>query len=262
MRPESAEIVTVMQKDTVAIVTLNFPERRNAFSLRMREALYAALYRLMHHEPAVRALVLAGAACTFCAGGDITEMQERTALQFRERTNLPLDIFRLMVAGPKPVVAAVEGNAYGAGLSLAAASDYVVAAADARFGCAFLKVGLLPDTGLFWSLAQRIGAARASDMMMRARELSGEAAAQIGLVNRITAKGNALEGALEVARRYAALPPMGQALLKAALATGAGTLEDALRSETDLQPLLRRSNEHLEAVAAFMEKRMPVFNGA
>lgn len=121
---DAAEIVQVRQDGAIAIVTLNYPQRRNAFSLKMRETLYARLYRLMHQEETCRAIVLTGAGNTFCAGGDISEMQTRKVLEYRQRNELPLGIFRLMVGGPKAIVAAVEGFAFGAGLSLAAACDH------------------------------------------------------------------------------------------------------------------------------------------
>ena len=99
--------VLVEHDGDVAIVTLSYPQRRNAFSLKIRQALYDTLYRLMHHDATCRAIVLTGHGQVFCAGGDISEMKERTVLEYRERNLLPLNIFRLMVEGPKAVVAAV-----------------------------------------------------------------------------------------------------------------------------------------------------------
>lgn len=255
------DIVQVQMEGNIAIVTLNYPKRRNAFSLSMRETLYQRLHNLMHHDAGCRAIVLTGADGAFCAGGDISEMAQRTVLDYRERNQLPLDVFTLMVRGPKPVVAAVEGVAMGAGLSLAAASDYVVVSSAARFASAFVKVGLLPDTGLYWSLAQRVGGARARELMLSAREFSGAEAFEMGFANQVAEPGQALAAALAVAREYAAMAPLALAHLKAALADGIRTLEDAIETEVNLQPLMRRSRDHQEAVAAFMEKRSPAFVG-
>lgn len=256
---EASQIVQVQHDGPISIVTLNYPERRNAFSLKMRETLYERLHHLMHYEDGCRAIVLTGASNAFCAGGDISEMQPRKVLEYRERNQLPLAIFELMVAGPKAVVAAVEGFAFGAGLSLAAACDMVVSSSAARYASAFVKVGLMPDTGLYWSLAQRVGGGRARELMLSAREFDGAEALQIGFANRLVEPGQALAAALEIANQYAALPAVATAHLKAALATGVRTLDQAIETEVDLQPILRRSREHREAVSAFMEKRKPVF---
>lgn len=260
--PERAdEIVRVERDGEVAIVSLNYPQRRNAFSLKMRETLYEVLYRLMHHDSDCRAIVLTGTNGVFCAGGDISEMKERTVMEYRERNLLPLNIFRLLVEGPKAVVAAVEGFAMGAGVSLAAASDYVVTASDTRYACAFVKVGLLPDTGLFWSLAQRVGGGKARELMLTADEFNGEDALRIGFANQVTVPGESLPAAIEVARQYARMPPVAVAHLKSALAGGIGSLDEAIETEVNLQPILRRSQDHQEAATAFLEKRPAVFVG-
>lgn len=254
------DIVQISRDGAVAIVTLNYPKRRNAFSLKMRQDLLQSLSHLMHHDDC-RAIVLTGADGTFCAGGDISEMKTRTVLEYRERNQLPLDIFKLMVEGPKAIVAAVEGVAMGAGVSLAAASDYVVCAANARFACAFVKVGLMPDTGLFWSLGQRVGAGKARELMLTAREFNGEEAADIGFANQQVEPGQVLAAALTIAQRYAQMPPLAMAHLKAALASGIDSLDEAIETEVNLQPILRRSQDHLEATKAFMDKRPAVFVG-
>ncbi|MGP3791542.1 enoyl-CoA hydratase/isomerase family protein [Pseudomonas sp. B392_1p] len=260
--PESAdEIVRVEHDGEVAIVTLNYPQRRNAFSLKMRETLFEVLYRLMYQDATCRAIVLTGAGGVFCAGGDISEMKDRTVLDFRERNLLPLNIFKLMAEGPKAVVAAVEGFAMGAGVSLSAVSDYVVSASNTRYACAFIKVGLLPDTGLFWSLAQRVGAGKARELVLSADEFNGEEALRIGFANQLAAPGEALPAAIEVAREYARMPPLAVAHLRAALAGGIESLDEAIETEVNLQPILRRSQDHQEAAKAFMEKRPAVFVG-
>lgn len=245
----------------VAIVTLSNPQRRNAFGLAMREGLLDAIEGLMFHHADCRAIVLTGAGGAFCAGGDISEMKARTSADLRERNRLPLKIFELLADGPKPVIAAVEGAAMGAGLALAAVADEVVASAAARFCAAFVRVGLLPDTGLYWSLAQRVGAGRARELMLTAREFDGDEALRMGLADEVTQPQAALAAACVRARRYIAMPPLAVAMTRSCLARGADTLEQAIESELNLQPLMRRSLDHQEAVAAFAGKRPASFVG-
>ena len=255
------ETVLVSREGAVAILSLNNPKRRNAFSLKMREELHQKLYQLAYLDNSCRAMILNGASQVFCAGGDISEMKPRTVLEFRERNLLPLEVFKILASGPKPIVAAVEGLAMGAGVSLSAACDYVVSSSTARFACSFIKVGLLPDCGLYWSLAQRVGAGAARELMMTGREFDGEEALRLGFANEITSPGQTLDAAMVIAQRYAALPPLALTHLKAALSSGCETLDKAIETEVNLQPLLRRSEDHREAAAAFMEKRKPVFVG-
>ena len=136
----------------------------NAFSLAMRTADVGAAARTRVRRRACRAIVLTGAGGNLCAGGDITEMEQRPVLQGRMRMELAVRIFRLLVTGPKPFICAVEGNAAGCGVSFAAASDYCVAASDAKFKIAFIKVGLIPDVGGLWSIPRRIGHRKAMEL--------------------------------------------------------------------------------------------------
>lgn len=258
---ELHESVLLERDGAVGILTLNNPSRRNAFALSVRQGLLARLKTVMATADPCRAVVLTGADNCFCSGGDISEMKQRTPLEFRERNELVVEIFQLMVSGPKPLVAAVEGFAMGAGLSLAAACDYVVTADNARYACAFVRVGLLPDTGLFWSLSQKVGAGRARTLILTGTEFDGRQAHGWGLANKLVEPGRTREAAIEIARRLAAMPPTALALTKAALADGCATLERAWESEINLQPILRRSADHREAVKAFLEKRKPVFTG-
>ena len=258
-----AEIVQVRREGEVAIVTMNCPSRRNAFSMKMRVALIDAFQRLVHEDAATKAIVLTGAGGHFCAGGDLSEMNAATPtlLELRERIAVTVRLFKLIYAGTKPVVAAVEGTCFGAGLSLAAACDVAVSSSTAKYCCAFVKVGLLPDTGLLWTLPQKIGGGKARELMLKANVIDAAEALRIGLVNQTTEPGRALDAAIELAARFASFPPVTLALLKASLVTAGNSIEDAWRLEMDLNPLTRQTDDHTEAVAAFMEKRKPVFNG-
>ena len=258
---DAAPLIEVSREGPVAIVTLNNPRRRNAMGRHMRQLLRDTMHHLMVDDAESRAIVLTGAGEHFCAGADISEMTKRTILQSREILAESCTVVRAMLAGPKPIVAAVEGVAFGAGLSLAVATDYVVAASNARFCAAFLRVGLIPDTGILWTLPKRIGMARAREMLSLATEIDGNRAAEINLANEVVEPGAARASAIEVALGLAALPPLGVALLKESLTNAATTMEGALRAEIDYQPILRRSKDHQAACKAFMEKTQPVFTG-
>jgi enoyl-CoA hydratase/carnithine racemase len=252
--------VIVHREPPLAVLTLSNPGKRNAFSGAMREALWVRLLELSS-DAEVRALVITGAGGHFCAGGDISEMRDRTYLEGRERFTFLGRIVRLMAEGPKPIVAAVEGNCVGAGLSMAALADIVIAARGAHFGAAFIKIGLIPDMGGLWSVQQRVGRAKAREMFSLGRLYGGEAALSMGLANELVDDGRALERAREVALEYAALPPAALAALRATLASGSDTLADCQRSEVDQQSALMTTADHREAVAAFLAKRKPVFVG-
>jgi len=259
------ELVTVERGDAeagadVAIVTLNMPAKRNALSLDLREALFRALETLTA-DATCRAIVLTGAGGTFCAGGDLSSMPEGDPLGARTRMRGLHRTVRLIVAGPKPVIAAVEGYAYGAGMSLAAACDHVVAADNAKFCASFGKVGLVPDAGLLWSLPQRVGLGRAKELMILGEAIDGREAARIGLADRLAAPGAALSEALRRARLFAAAAPAATALTKSALARAPAALDAMLEIEIDAQSLLFGTEDHAEGKAAFFGKRSPVFKG-
>lgn len=253
-----SELVTQHWVGSVCILTMNDAEHMNLFSPALRNELIAAFGALGENADC-RAIVLAGAGKHFSAGGDIKSIQEAGVMSGRARLRKgsgPLT--RLMVAGAKPIIAAVQGNCYGAGLSLAAASDYVVGETGTQFCAAFMRIGIIPDIGLLWSLPRRVGHGRAKKLMALATVVDGAEALQMGLMDEIVDPGQALDRATDVAAKFAAGPPMAMALLKAAMSEG---LEDALRVEADYQPLLMMTEDHAEAKRAFFEKRRPVFQG-
>ena len=253
------KLVEVERRDAVAVLTLSNPARRNALSEAMRIQLLEAL-RALNAEEGCRAIVLTGAGGHFCAGGDITEMEPRPLAVSRTRMLVGTELARTMVTGAKPIVAAVEGAVAGAGVSLAAACDFVLAAESARFTCAFIKVGLLPDIGGLYAIPRRVGLAKARELFGLGASLDAAEALRIGLANRL-AGPDLLAEAVELAQAYAALPPLTSAILKAVMARGVDTLDQALASELDHQPMLRMTDDHREAVAAFLEKRPARFSG-
>lgn len=255
-----ASLIELREDDGIAVITLSNPARLNAFSKAMRVQLYPVLLTLESRAD-IRAIVLTGAGGNFCAGGDVSEMQRRPVLEARERMDLPTRIFKLLVSGSKPVIAAVEGHAVGAGMSLVAASDYCVAARDARFAAPFIRMGMIPDTGGVWSLLHRLGQRRTFELCALAEPIDAEKAQRIDLINDICEPGAALEQALSIARRIARQPALALALLKSALAVGADTLDQSVNTEIASQGVLMNSDDYAEAVAAFKEKRKPIFTG-
>lgn len=255
-----SKTVTIDYDDAIAIVTIDFVQRRNALSIEVREALYEALFAVMA-DPDCRAIVLTGAGGCFCAGGDLSSMEGLTGIKGRARLARVHRLVRLLLEGEKPVIAAVEGWAVGAGMSLAAACDVVVAASDAQFACSFNKVGLLPDLGAAYVLPLRMGLGRARLAMMTGDTLTAEAAERAGLVEIVTAPGQALAEALALARRLAEAAPAALGLTKALLARMPQPLDEMLRAEADAQALLFTTEDFAEGRAAFLEKRKPRFSG-
>ncbi|MDB6061025.1 MAG: putative enoyl-CoA hydratase [Verrucomicrobiaceae bacterium] len=245
----------------VVVITLNAPEKRNALSTEILHALAEQL-QVLATDTECRAIVLTGAGDHFCSGGDVSAMTaERPILGSRQRIEAAHRVIRSICGGPKPIVAAVEGYAFGAGLSLVAACDYVVASPSGKFSAVFAKVGLIPDMGLLWTLPQRIGVGAAKKLFITARTVESAEALTLGLIDEISEVGRARDAGLTVAQSYAAAPPLVVAMLKSTFAKGCTTLDDALRAEIDIQPTLYLSADHQNAIAAFREKRAPEFHG-
>jgi len=255
------EYVMTEKRGRVAVLTITNPGKKNAFALRMRGGLISAFHHFMYFDKEVGAIVLTGADGAFCAGGDISEMVDFGIMGWRERMVYTAQVPREMLSGPKAIVCAVEGVAFGAGLSLAMASDYVVTARNARFCAAFARMGLVPDTALMWTLTQRVGRTRARQLMMLATEFSGEQALAERIVDEIVEPGQALERALAVGEQYAAMAPISHALIKDAMFAGTDTFANAMKVEVDYQTTAATSRDHREAVQAFREKRKPQFKG-
>ena len=252
-----AQVVTEARDGAVAILTLNYPARRNALSLPLRAALVAALDRI-EPDRDIRAIVVTGAGGTFCSGGDISSMGHKDVAAGRERFRTSHRLIRMFAQSSKPIVAAVEGWAAGAGISLACCCDTIVAAEDARFVCSFNKVGLMADLGLLHLLPARIGHGAAKQIILYGETFGAGDAARVGLVDHVVAPGRALEAALERAHRFDAMAPLPLAMTRRFLAQG---LEAALDLERDLQLSLFQSADHDEGARAFMEKRAPRFTG-
>lgn len=245
------------RQGTTAILTLDYPERRNALAVKMREELIAAL-DVLEGDASLRAIVLTGAGAHFSAGGDISGMNVTDLAGGRERFRVTHRLVRMLIESSKPVIAAVEGWCVGAGLGLALCCDTVVAASDARFMAGFGKIGLIADFGLLHTLPRRIGEGRARQLLMRGTMLDAAAAERIGLIDDLVEPGAALAAAMAIAEGYAAAAPLPVAMTKSYLAEG---LADALEWERNTQSTLFLTADHAEGKAAFLGKRAPVFGG-
>ncbi len=241
----------------VATLTLDYPARRNALAVPLRVQLEEALERAFANGT-TRAIVLTGSEGVFSAGGDISGMNIETALDGRERMRRTHRLVRLLARGNLPIVAAVEGWAVGAGLSLALLCDHIVAADDARFMAGFHKIGLMSDMGMPATLPARIGVGRARDMLLFHTQYLGPEAQKIGLVDTLAPKGKALEVAMEKARALALEAPLPMAYTKQWFADD---LERALAREADFQAALFTTEDHKEGREAFLAKRKPRFQG-
>lgn len=244
----------------VLTVVLDRPDKLNAFDAAMHRAFAAALKEAA--APDVRAVVLTGAGRGFCVGQDLAELTEGdrdVAALLREGWNRhTLGLRRL----EKPVLAAVNGTAAGAGVSLACACDLRIAADSAVFVPAFVNVGLVPDTGGSWLVPRLVGYARAFDWFCSGRRLDAEEALAWGLVSEVVPGDAALARTQERAAELAALPTRAIAMTKRLLEGAAGArLEAQLEREAQLQRAAARTEDFAEGVAAFLEKREARFTG-
>lgn len=245
------------RRGAVVVLTLNYPERRNALAMTMRQSLLDAFERI-EADAGVRAVVVTGANGAFSAGGDISGMNVDAFAAGRERFRLTHKLVRLMVEGSKPIVAAVEGYAVGAGLALALLCDTIVAGQDAKFAAGFGKVGLVADFGLLHTLPKRVGEGVARQILLYGEQIGVEDAARIGLIDHVAPQGGALDVALARAALLAASAPLPIAMTRSYLARG---LAEALEWERNTQATLFLTPDHAEGKAAFLEKRAPNFAG-
>jgi 2-(1,2-epoxy-1,2-dihydrophenyl)acetyl-CoA isomerase len=246
--------------DGVTTVTLDRPDALNAQTRASRRALIRDL-RALSADDAVRCVVLTGAGRAFCAGQDLREPDALTDVDVVIReTYIP--IVEALVDMPKPVVAAINGPAAGAGLSIALACDLRYMADDAVLMLAFSNIGLVPDCGGTWLLVRAVGHARAFELAATGRRVHADEALALGLVQRIVPRDEVLGAAQALARELAARPTLALGWTKRLLrAAERSALADVMELEAQLQASAVTTHDHAEGVAAFLEKREPRFEG-
>jgi enoyl-CoA hydratase len=250
----------------ITVATLNRPDRLNAMTFQMFDEL-ARLAAEVGADERTRVLVLTGAGRGFCAGLDLADaatLPEMTAAAFlegQETWSGAITSFRRL---PKPVIAAVNGPAAGAGFSLALAADIRIAAPTARFNAAFIKIGLTGgDCGSSWMLPRIVGLGHAYEILLTGRLVGADEAARIGLVNRVVPAEDLLASALETAELIAANSPLGVRLTKQVVQVNvdAPSLEAAVELENRNQTLAAGTQDMTEAMTAFIQKRPAAFTG-
>jgi 2-(1,2-epoxy-1,2-dihydrophenyl)acetyl-CoA isomerase len=249
----------------ITTITLDRPEKLNAFSGTMREELLAAL-RSAAEDPECRVVILTGAGRAFCAGGDVEYM---SGLQkngdvdaFRKLLDAGRDIVTQIAAMPKAVIASVNGVAAGAGCNLALACDYRIASDTAKLGETFVKIGIHPDWGGTWFLPRLIGPSRALELLATGRMVDAAEALAIGMVDRVVPLADLPEQTTALARAIAQGPPQAIADIKRALAvSGTNSLPAQVELESEHQIRAFLSRDAGEGMAAFFEKRAARFDG-
>ncbi len=258
-------VVTTERQGGVVTVTLARPEARNALDRELKEALRAALAAVAADDT-VRAVVLAGSGRAFCVGQDLREhaaaLPEGPDAAFATVLAHYAPITLLLATMPKPVVAAVNGIAAGAGAAFALACDFRVVAESGGFNLAFAAIGLSCDSGSSWFLPRLVGVARAKELLMLGRTVPAEEARTLGLATEVVPDGELGVAAHALAACLAAGPTAAFAAIRRAIAFSAThPLEDSLRHEAALMELTGATEDHRAAVDAFLRKQQPVFRG-
>lgn len=254
-----ADLIESSRDGHVALLRLNRPEARNALSPELMEQLASELERL-DPDPEVRCIVIAGSDKVFAAGADIKSMAERS---FAEALRHPAASFwRRLAAIKTPMIAAVSGYALGGGCELALACDMIVAAKGASFGQPEINLGIIPGGGGSQRLARVLGKQRAMEYVLTGRRFDAKTAQQLGLVNKVTANDAWLEQAMALAKEVAERPPIAARLAKQAVITADETaLSAGLENERRLYELAMATEDRVEGMQAFLEKRDPEFEG-
>jgi len=258
----SYETLVINVKDKVAYITLNRPERLNSFDLKLGEELYKVLHEVSKKNEII-AVVIRGTGKGFCGGGDVKEMYvENDKSKFlRELTKAIHKCVIELRNMEKPVIAAVNGAAFGAGLSLALACDIIIASRETKFGTAFIGIGLAPGCGTQF-FTNLVGYQRACEYILTAKTFSAEEAKELGIVNKVVDQNKLDNTVEELLSRFRELPPM--AVGKAKMLINKSMSNDML-THLDLESKTASQSadteDFKEGVTAFVEKRKPVFKG-
>ena len=262
------ETILLTKENGVATLTLNRPERRNAVSMEMYEELGKVTAELSIDD-SVNVLVITGAGGAFCAGADQAKKKEGEEAHdmgigglFNAMRRKGNRVIQNITEMNKPTIAAVDGAAVGWGFSLAMACDMIIASDKAKFGCAFVNIGLHPDGGAIYFLPRLVGTPKACEMIFTGRIVGAEEADKVGLVTRVVPQDQLMVATQELAQKIAGGPSMAISLSKITLYQGlVSDLSTVLEAESRAQLACVFSEDHKEGVAAFREKRKPNFKG-
>lgn len=254
------------QKDGVLTLTLNRPDVLNALTLDMMKGIREALKKAST-DKSVKAVILTASGRAFCAGADLGDLKKRQSVSSFSLGDELRDHFNPLVAQirklEKPVIGAINGLAAGAGASIILSTDLKVCAEKATFLNAFVRVGLVPDSGMTYSLPRFVGYSKALEHMWLARPVTAEQALACGLVNKVVPAESVLVEAQLLAAELVKMPPLALALTKRAVnrSLEAASLDEQMEYEAQLQEILGKTKDHAEGVSAFLEKRPAQFKG-
>lgn len=258
----SYETLQITQRDTVAFITLNRPERLNSFDMKLGHELYEVLQQVANN-PEVRLIVLRGTGKGFCGGGDVKEMHAAKD-KSRFLRDLTRAIHRCVIeirTMEKPVIAAVNGAAFGAGLSLALACDMIIAVKEAKLSTAFIGIGLAPGCGTQF-VTKTLGYQRACEYILTSKTFTAEEGYQLGLINRVVETADLETAIEETLSTFRSLPPIAVGKAKMLINK---SLENDLISHLELESKTAAwsagTDDFAEGVTAFVEKRKPLFKG-
>lgn len=254
------------QKDGILTLTLNRPDVLNALTLDMMKGIRDALKKASS-DKAVKAVILTASGRAFCAGADLGDLKKRQSVRSFSLGDELRDHFNPLVAQirslEKPVIGAINGLAAGAGASIILSTDLKVCAEKATFLNAFVRVGLVPDSGMTYSLPRFLGYSKALEHMWLAKPVTAEQALACGLVNKVVPAESVLVEAQLLAAELVKMPPLALALTKRAVnrSLEAPSLDEQMEYEAQLQEILGKTKDHAEGVGAFLEKRPAQFKG-
>ena len=255
------EHLVVEVENGVMKLTLNRPESLNAFSPEMRAGVMAAIEEAKRN-PNIRVVTLQGAGRAFSAGGDVKGMGDSSVLSDYERLSHTNEMILAIRNLEKPVIAIVHGYAAGVAFSIALACDLIVAAEDSKFIMSFAKIGLISDGGGSYFLPRLIGAQRAKEVLFTAEPIDAKKAYEWGIVNRIYRSDELTEQATMFVEKFANGPGKSYGMMKKLVNQSfVSDLDEMLELERLSQPLMKQTNDHIEGVTAFKEKRKPEFRG-
>lgn len=257
---DSYHLIRFEVRNQVATLTFNNPAKRNCFEPRMREEVKEVVGAL-RQDHGIRALVLTGAGDHFCSGGDLRNIATAGLdnAGWRERLGNLHDWLRDLLTLDRPIIAAVDGAAYGAGFSLALLGDFILATPRARFAMSFMKVGLVPDCAAFYTLPRIVGTQRARELMLSARELDAQEALDLGIVMELHPPEQLQARAQALAASFVQASAVAVALVKRTLAAPGHDLPTLLEMEANAQALAMGTKEHRDAVQHFLRKESPAF---